>query len=111
MIPTRSAWVAAYAPTRDAQGAEVDGWAAPVEVAVYGWQPDGSAQPVEDGRRPVTTDLELLTPTPAPGGPRAQWTLPGEPYAYEQAGEASSFEAGPWWAGAGAVVKLQRIEG
>ena len=39
MIPTRPAWVAAYAPTKDAHGAEVAGWAAPAEVAVYGWQP------------------------------------------------------------------------
>lgn len=111
MIPTRPARVAVYAPTKDAHGAEVDGWAAPAEVAVYGWQPDGSAQPIEDGRRPITTDLELLTPTPAPGGPRARWTLPGEAGALEQVGEASSYNNGPWWSGAGAVVKLRRVKG
>ena len=110
-IPTRPVLVELYAPTAtDSHGAPIDAWAPAHEVQIHGWQqPERLDQPTDGNRRPVLTVLEVLAPAAA-GGPRARWTLPGAGV-FEQVGHAAGYGNGPWWADAGAVIRVERVEG
>ena len=118
MIPTRPVPVALYRPAEDSHGAPIDAWAPAADVDVYGWQTrnatgTGGGNRATGNRRPITTELDVLAPAPEPGrsvgGHRAKWRLAGDEY--EQIGDATAYNTGPFWTGAGVTVRVRKVRG
>jgi len=84
----------AYEPTTDSHQALTDAWAEPVTVTIWGWAITKTEQPIEQNRRPTTTQVDIYAPPRTPNSPRGQWIL-DDRGPWEQIGEAEDFTHGP----------------
>ena len=92
----------------DSQGNEVDAWAAPVAVRVYGWAPPSGDREIRDTRTGVERDLDLYCRTPF-AGPRDRVTIRGERFTV--VGHPENYDFGPFGFTPGCRVNLRRVEG
>ena len=100
-----------FTPGKDSHGATIDAWGPVEAITVFGWAPAATGrdrQPIDDNRRPVITDLQLLVPAGTPGAPRDKWILLGQPY--EQVGAVEDYTHGPR-PGGGYRINLRRVDG
>lgn len=94
----------------DAHGNPVDGWGAPVDVAVHGWAPPSAdTEPERANRDLVESDLDLYAPAGTVSRPHDRWVVDGE--TFEAVGHVQDFTKGPWQWAAGVRIKLNRVEG
>lgn len=84
-------------------------WADPVDAAVYGWAPAGTAEPDLSGRDEVTWDLDLYAPPGFPATPADRVWVGG--VEFTAVGVAEAFNSGPFGFAPGVRLRLRRIEG
>lgn len=96
------------ASAEDAHGNTGEGWAAPVDRAVYGWAPPQSREPKTAGVESVVVDLELFVPPDWTSDPRDRVVVDGK--TYEVIGEPEDLNHGPFGFTPGYVVNLSRAE-
>lgn len=98
-----------YIPgTVDAHGNEVDGWADPVPVGVYAFDPGSSSEPRETGHDRVIVEPTLYLPDEIVFGARDRVTARSD--LYEVEGETREWRH-PGGDSPGNVVTLRRVEG
>lgn len=97
----------------DDMGDEVDSWADPVDLKVYGIAPTASLADVEPvpGRSAVMTLMTVFVPAGAVLDPHDRYVIDGEEW--EQEGEAGDYTRNPFKGPsfAGIVLNLKRVEG
>jgi hypothetical protein len=92
----------------DAHGNPVDEWAAPVNVAVYGYGPPAVRAETEPGGTQVVSHLEVYAP-PFIVDPRDRMVVDGVTYGVS--GEVGDWDNGPFRYTPGVVIRLKRVEG
>lgn len=94
----------------DSHNQPVDAWAAPVDVAVYGWSAPQSEE-VDTTR--VVVDLKVYAPPTFAPSFRDRIVIPTGPNAgtFEVVGEVEDYNHGPFGWNPGNVVNLRRVEG
>lgn len=95
--------------TLDAHNNPVEGWAAPVEVLVFGWEPPKSTEPAVAGHDRVVVDILLYAPQSMNAGPHDRVILAGK--RYEVIGEPGDPNNNPWFAPGLVTINLRRVEG
>lgn len=104
----------AYIPNAtDPLGNEVEAWAAPVDLPVYGIAPGGSeANPEPEPDRPfVSTTKQLFMPleSAANVGPHDRYIIDG--IEWEQNGDLLDYTKGPFGWAPGVVVNIKKAAG
>ncbi len=95
--------------TKDARGNLVDSWAAPVDVAVYGYAASSSHEPKIAGHDRVVVDVEVFAPPTFAPSPKDHLWVGG--VEYEVIGETEDYNHGPFGWKPGNVVNLRRVTG
>ena len=98
-----------YSPSAaDAHGNIVDGWAAPVSVGVYGFDPGGSIEPLLPGQARVVTTPTIYMPSTVMFAARDRVTVRGR--LFEVDGETAVW-LHPNGSQRGNVASLRRVTG
>lgn len=98
-----------YSPGPDnAHGNEGGGWAPPVEVGIYAFDPGGSVEPLIPGHDRVVTTPTVYAPITVLFGDRDRVTVRG--VRYEVDGDSRDW-VHPDGSQAGTVTNLRRVDG
>ncbi|MBM4603182.1 hypothetical protein GS575_09565 [Rhodococcus hoagii] len=93
----------------DELGNEVEGWADPVEVRVFGWEPPKSDEPVLAGHDRVVVDVVLHAKQSLRTHPKDRLILAG--VRHEVVGYPADPNNNPWWQPGMVTIYLRRVEG
>ncbi|QFQ29712.1 hypothetical protein EEW87_004260 [Janibacter melonis] len=96
--------------TTDPRGNDVETWADPVEVLVFGWYTGNPSEPGVAGHERTDVDAVVLAPTTFRPGPNDRVVLPGFG-AFDVTGPVEDFAHGPFDYEPGVQVNLRRTTG
>jgi len=105
-------WSVFNGTTQDDYGNDVESWAAPVEVFVYGVNFPKSSEPIEAGHNRLIVDAMLLVGKNFPAKERDRFSIPRDPdKTYEVEGTVEDAEGNPFGWNPGGYLKLVRVDG
>lgn len=93
----------------NSHGNPVDSWAAPVDVAVYGYGPPTRTQESEPGGTQVIQGLQIFAPPGLAVSAQDRFVVDG--LTYEVEGEVGDWTHGPFRYAPGIVINVKRVEG
>lgn len=102
-------WEAFVGGAEDAHGNVEEGWAAPVTVGIYGFDPGSSSEPRESGHDRVIVEPTVYLPASVVFGPRDRVTVRGD--LHEVEGVTREWVHPTNTARRANVATLRRVEG
>ncbi len=93
----------------DAHNNPIEGWAPPVEVRVFGWEPPKSTEPVVAGHDRVIVELLMYAPQSMNAQAHDRVRINGKQY--EVIGEDSDPNNNPFFIPGMVSLQLRRVEG